>query len=108
MHVKILSNDYLAGCEFQKTNEQAIQLNERAEQMLACNHYDPGRVRALAEDVLLRWVVVIIIIIIITVIYLCCRWRRLVMLTEERHKLLCAAVPYFKSIKQVTLWFIVI
>jgi len=66
----------------QRANTSATAIRDKAEQMLATEHYDPQRVRALVEDVLQRW-------------------RRLFGLAEERHKLLTAAVTYYKMLKQV-------
>ncbi len=73
-------------CVFQRTNQSALGLQERAEAMLASNHYDPVSVRSVAEDVLGKW-------------------RRLVGLTEERNKLLTAAVTYYKILDHVILTF---
>ncbi len=47
--------------------------------LIAHDHYDARNIRLLAEDVLARW-------------------RRLVGLTEERNKLLSAAVTYYKTL----------
>uniref|UniRef100_A0A914WMP7 DH domain-containing protein n=1 Tax=Plectus sambesii TaxID=2011161 RepID=A0A914WMP7_9BILA len=68
----------------EKTNQNAVVFQEKAELMIACEHYESHRIRSMAEDVLAKW-------------------RRLVGQTEERNKLLTAAVTYYKSYDQVVL-----
>lgn len=52
--------------------------------MLTKDQCEPNRVHNLVEDVITRW-------------------RRLIALTEERHKLLTSACTYYKTIDQVTI-----
>ncbi len=40
----------------QRANTSAIAIRDKADHMLACDHFDPQRVQALVEDVMSRFV----------------------------------------------------
>ncbi|VDO95895.1 unnamed protein product [Soboliphyme baturini] len=66
----------------EKTYESTLTFQQQAEVMLSKEQCDGDSVRALVEEVNGKW-------------------RRLIALTEERHKLLTAAVTYYKTLDQV-------
>ncbi|KRZ17746.1 Triple functional domain protein [Trichinella zimbabwensis] len=66
----------------EKTNESLLALQQKAEAMLSKDHCEENMVRNILEEVIVRW-------------------RPLIALTEERHKLLTSAVTYYKTLDQV-------
>ncbi|XP_052122184.1 kalirin isoform X6 [Frankliniella occidentalis] len=66
----------------EKTHTSAIQVKQRAEQLISNNHYEPQSVRDMAEDVTQRW-------------------QQLVTCAEERHKLVTASSNFYKTAEQV-------
>ncbi|CDW56496.1 Spectrin and RhoGEF and CRAL TRIO 2 domain contai ning protein [Trichuris trichiura] len=69
-------------CLLQKTNESTLALKQKAEAMLSKDHCEVNVVRKMVDDVIGRW-------------------RRLIALTDERHKLLTSAVTYYKTLDQM-------
>uniref|UniRef100_A0A5S6QCN5 Non-specific serine/threonine protein kinase n=1 Tax=Trichuris muris TaxID=70415 RepID=A0A5S6QCN5_TRIMR len=65
-----------------KTNESTLALKQKAEAMLSKDHCEVNVVRKMVDDVIGRW-------------------RRLIALTDERHKLLTSAVTYYKTLDQM-------
>uniref|UniRef100_A0A0K8SZ08 CRAL-TRIO domain-containing protein n=2 Tax=Lygus hesperus TaxID=30085 RepID=A0A0K8SZ08_LYGHE len=66
----------------EKTHTSAVQVKHRAEALISANHYDPGSVRQISEEVTKRW-------------------QQLVTCAEERHKLVTASLNFYKTAEQV-------
>lgn len=66
----------------EKTNESTLALRNKAKNILAKDQCEPSRVHGMVEEVINRW-------------------RRLIALTEERHKLLTSACTYYKTLDRV-------
>ena len=66
----------------EKTHSSAVHVRQRAENLLSGHHYDPGRVREVADSVTSRW-------------------QNLVTRAEERHKLVTASLNFYKTAEQV-------
>ncbi|KAF6201860.1 hypothetical protein GE061_004256, partial [Apolygus lucorum] len=66
----------------EKTHTSAVQVKHRAESLISANHYDPGSVRQISEEVTKRW-------------------QQLVTCAEERHKLVTASLNFYKTAEQV-------
>ncbi|XP_003372836.1 putative PH domain protein [Trichinella spiralis] len=79
---QIVSLGQLQSLANQKTNESLLALQQKAEAMLSKDHCEENMVRNILEEVIVRW-------------------RPLIALTEERHKLLTSAVTYYKTLDQV-------
>lgn len=57
-------------------------MKHRADSLISANHYDPGSVRQVSEEVTKRW-------------------QQLVTCAEERHKLVTASLNFYKTAEQV-------
>ncbi|XP_066996303.2 kalirin [Anabrus simplex] len=66
----------------EKTHTSAVQVKHRADALINANHYDPQRIREIAEEVTKRW-------------------QQLVTSAEERHKLVTASLNFYKTAEQV-------
>lgn len=66
----------------QKTHQAALQVTQKAEQMLQNNHYSAEQVHNIAENVTTRW-------------------QQLMFHAEERMKLVMASMNWFKTAEQV-------
>jgi triple functional domain protein len=66
----------------EKTHASAVHVRQRAETLLSHNHYDPKRVKEIADGVTGRW-------------------QDLVTRAEERHKLVTASLNFYKTAEQV-------
>uniref|UniRef100_A0A224XHF4 Putative guanine nucleotide exchange factor for rho and rac gtpase n=1 Tax=Panstrongylus lignarius TaxID=156445 RepID=A0A224XHF4_9HEMI len=66
----------------EKTHTSAVQVKHRADSLISANHYDPGSVRQVSEEVTKRW-------------------QQLVTCAEERHKLVTASLNFYKTAEQV-------
>lgn len=68
---------------FQKTHASAVHVRQRAETLFQSNHFNPGRVKEIADGVTTRW-------------------QGLVTRAEERHKLVTASLNFYKTAEQVS------
>ncbi|XP_013406610.1 kalirin isoform X8 [Lingula anatina] len=66
----------------EKTHVSALQVTQRAEQMLESHHYNSELVRSIAENVTSKW-------------------QQLMYHAEERHKLVMASMNWYKTAEQV-------
>ena len=66
----------------QKTHQAAVQVTQKAEQMMTGNHYNSEVVRSIAENVTTRW-------------------QQLMYHAEERLKLVMASMNWYKTAEQV-------
>ncbi len=72
-----------SGNLLQKTYQAAVQVTQKAEQMIASGHYNSELVRSIAENVTARW-------------------QQLMYNAEERMKLIMASMNWFKTAEQVS------
>ncbi|XP_077997965.1 triple functional domain protein-like [Glandiceps talaboti] len=66
----------------EKTHVSAIQLQQKADALIASNHYDPETIRLCSDNIEHRW-------------------QQLIIKAEDRHKLVNAAVNFYKTSEQV-------
>ncbi|XP_070570002.1 kalirin-like isoform X4 [Ptychodera flava] len=66
----------------EKTHVSAIQLQQKADALIASNHYDPETIRLCSDNIEHRW-------------------QQLIQRAEDRHKLVTAAVNFYKTSEQV-------
>ncbi|XP_059088154.1 triple functional domain protein-like isoform X1 [Tigriopus californicus] len=66
----------------EKTHASAVHVRQRAETLFQSNHFNPGRVKEIADGVTSRW-------------------QGLVTRAEERHKLVTASLNFYKTAEQV-------
>ncbi|RWS15944.1 triple functional domain protein-like protein [Dinothrombium tinctorium] len=66
----------------EKTHSSAFQLQQKAEQLIQSNHFNPDGIRQIAVDVSNRW-------------------QQLMTHAEDRHKLVVASLNFYKTAEQV-------